>query len=90
MRHTLASALAGLLSLSLMGCLGTKVETGYSAPPDHFKTTTRYIAMPRVIEAWECRNGLASVTNHVPAWGVAIGVLTLGIIVPVTTSYRCA
>jgi hypothetical protein len=33
---------------------------------------------------------LKQVATFVPLWGVAVGILTLGIVVPVTTVYTCS
>ena len=52
-------------------------------------TDARIIAAPAVIPAGDCTEGLAQVSTYVPLWGVAVGILTIGIIVPITTSYRC-
>ncbi len=44
---------------------------------------------PAVIDAEACRNGLAKVQTWVPLWGIAVGILTFGILVPTTTAYSC-
>ena len=32
---------------------------------------------------------MSQVTTFIPLWGVAVGILTIGIIVPKMTSYSC-
>jgi hypothetical protein len=32
---------------------------------------------------------MSRVTTFIPLWGIAVGILTIGIIVPKTTSYSC-
>ena len=52
-------------------------------------TEARIIAAPIVVRASDCTRGLAQVQTYVPLWGVAVGILTIGIIVPITTTYSC-
>ncbi len=89
MRRLLTLALTALLSVSLTGCLGTLVQA--PTPVDRAKITTRahLLAAPTQIEAHNCTKGLGEVFTFVPLWGVVVGVLTLGIVVPMTTSYAC-
>ena len=47
------------------------------------------IAAPTQIDANNCSNGLSQTFTYVPLWGVAVGILTIGIIVPMTTEYSC-
>jgi len=42
------------------------------------------------ISARDCKNGLQQVSTFVPLWGVAVGILTIGIIVPMTTVFTCS
>ena len=89
MRRLLTLALTALLSVSLTGCLGTLVQA--PTPVARAKITTRVhlLASPTQIEAHNCTKGLGEVFTFVPLWGVVVGVLTLGIVVPTTTSYAC-
>ena len=45
---------------------------------------------PSAIDARDCASGLQEVAVYVPLWGVAVGILTLGIVVPMTTAFTCA
>lgn len=87
-----ALLLAAVLALSASGCLGTSVESPARARPSAAYATLRWhlIAAPNVIDASECRRGVADVFTYVPPWGLAIGILTLGIVVPQWTVYSCA
>jgi hypothetical protein len=78
-----------LVIVSLTGCLGTVVQTPAGAGPSISSTNIHLIAAPRVVDT-ACRNGLSEVMTYVPLWGVVVGVLTFGILVPITTVYNCA
>jgi hypothetical protein len=41
------------------------------------------------VDASACRDGIAQVQTFVPIWGIAVGILTIGIIIPFTTEYWC-
>lgn len=77
------------VSLSLAACLGTNVRT--SAPEGGAVTDTHVhiLAAPFRVDAHACQHGLSRVASFVPLWGVAVGILTLGIVVPKTTIYHC-
>ena len=47
------------------------------------------IAAPFRIDAHGCEKGLAKTATWVPLWGVAVGILTFGIVVPKSVSYEC-
>jgi hypothetical protein len=84
-----AFALAIVLAVSSTGCLGTFVET--PSPSSRGMKTTRIhlLSAPFRIDAHGCEKGLAKTATYVPLWGVAVGILTIGIIVPKTVSYEC-
>ena len=89
MRRITTLALSALLAVALSGCLGTVVRSPQSG--GHRQTTTQVhlIAAPRELDGSICRNGFAEVSTFVPLWGVVVGYFTLGIVVPMTTSYTC-
>ena len=68
------------------GCLGTMVGD----PPQRgrvFSSTSAHIlALPTQL-ASPCEKGLQHVFTFVPLWGLAVGILTIGIVVPMTTQY---
>jgi hypothetical protein len=74
--------LSGLLLISQSGCLGT-ASRSYSRFQVHL------LAAPALIRADVCKNGLADITTYVPLWGLAVGILTFGIVVPARTVYSC-
>ncbi len=96
MRPTLRRTRALLLCAALLGsqsaCLGTLVESPARARAADSYATLRWhlIAAPRSIDATECPRGMSDVFTHVPLWGLALGVLTFGILVPQWTIYSCA
>ncbi len=89
MRRTLMTLLALVLAASLSGCLATVVETPSAAGRRIATTHAHLLAAPFLIDAHVCKKGLAKATTYVPLWGVAVGILTLGIVVPKTTVYHC-
>ena len=48
------------------------------------------IGSSTAIKAADCPSGLQEVVVFVPLWGVAVGILTLGIVVPMNTTFTCA
>jgi hypothetical protein len=86
LRFTLSIGLA----VSLSGCLGTVVEAPTREGESYGDTRPHLIGAPTTIDASKCRSGLQQVTTYVPLWGVAVGILTIGIIVPMTTVYTCS
>jgi hypothetical protein len=84
--------LCGSLVVSLSGCLGTFVETPARAQRGPAFQTLRWhlLAAPRLIEADVCKGGLADSATYVPPWGLVIGILTFGIVVPQWTIFACA
>ena len=89
MRRLIPLALTALLSVPLTGCLGTLVHAPTSVTQATITTRAHLLAAPTRIDAHNCTKGLAEVFTYVPLWGVAVGILTLGIVVPMTTSYAC-
>ena len=47
------------------------------------------LAAPRSVDANVCKHGFKSVFTHVPLWGIVVGVLTFGIVVPKAVQYSC-
>lgn len=85
-RSLLALVLAGAVS----GCLGTVVTAPGSQGRTYGSTRVHIIAAPVSIDARDCKTGIREITNFVPLWGVAVGILTFGILVPMTTTFTCA
>ena len=90
MRRLFTLTLAGLLVAALSGCLGTLVQSPTHQSRSHTTTRVHLLAAPTRIDAHTCPGGLAEVFTYVPLWGVAVGILTFGIAVPMTTTYSCA
>ena len=89
MRRFFRVSLAMVLTLSMSGCLGTMVQSPTAAGEPFTTTKIHFVAFPTQIEARVCEHGIAETFTFVPLWGVVVGVLTIGIIVPMTTSYSC-
>jgi hypothetical protein len=81
--------LALALSLSLTGCLGTIVTTPTRGGRTYGSTEAHLILAPAAIDARDCPRGLHEVAVSVPLWGVAVGILTFGILVPMNTTFTC-
>jgi hypothetical protein len=90
MRRFVRSALSLGLAVSLCGCLGTIVEAPTREGESYGGTRPHLIGSSTVIGASNCRGGLQQVATYVPLWGVAVGILTFGILVPMTTVYTCS
>lgn len=84
------SALALCLVVALSGCLGTIVEAPTREGESYGDTLAHLIGASTAIAASKCASGLQQVATFVPLWGVAVGILTLGIVVPMTTVYTCS
>ena len=78
------------LSVCLSGCLGTIVEAPTREGKSYGDTRAHLIGASTEIDASNCPAGLQQVAVFVPLWGVAVGILTLGIAVPMTTVYTCS
>ena len=94
-RRTRGRALMALLlssGLTLSGCLGTFIEAPprERAAPTYQTLRWHLITAPRVVKADVCEQGLADLFIYVPPWGLAIGILTFGIVVPQWTIFSCA
>jgi hypothetical protein len=76
----------------LSGCLGTSIDSpaGSQAGPSYQTLRWHVVAAPTVVQARDCKNGMSEVNTYVPPWGLAIGILTWGIIVPQWTIFSCA
>ena len=89
MRKITRSLLALVLAAAVSGCLGTIVTAPGSQGRSYGTTRVHIIAAPTSIDAVDCKNGLREVAVYVPLWGVAVGILTLGILVPMNTNFTC-
>ena len=89
MRRLARLMFAVLLSVPLSGCLGTMVHAPTPVTRSHTTTRVHILAAPTRLDAHTCRSGLSEVFTYVPLWGVVVGILTFGILVPMTTSYTC-
>jgi hypothetical protein len=78
------------LIVSLTGCLGTIVQAPTGKGASYGDTRVHIIGSSTEIDVRDCKSGLQEVSVWVPLWGVAVGILTLGIIVPMTTVATCA
>ena len=79
-------------SLTLSGCLGTFIESPprERAAPSYQTLRWHLLAAPHRIKADVCPKGLARIATYVPLWGLPIGILTFGIVVPQWTIFSCA
>jgi len=84
------SVVALSLIFSLTGCLGTIVKAPTSKGESYSDTRAHLIGSSTEIDARKCPNGMHEVAVFVPLWGVAVGILTIGILVPMTTVFTCA
>jgi len=78
------------LAVALTGCLGTIVEAPGASGSSYGGTRAHIIGSSTRIDASSCKNGIKEVATFVPLWGVAVGILTIGIIVPMETVFTCA
>jgi hypothetical protein len=78
-----------MLMAPLSGCLGTVVETPTPEAKPITTTKVHILAAPFRVDAHVCRQGMSRVVTFVPLWGVAVGILTFGIVVPKTSMYHC-
>ncbi len=90
MRKATHSLLALVLAAAVSGCLGTVVTAPTGNGKAYGTTRVHFIAAPTQINASDCKSGLSEVAVFVPLWGVAVGILTLGILVPMNTAFTCA
>jgi hypothetical protein len=90
MTRTARSLVALALIASLTGCLGTIVRSPLPEGDSYGGTRAHIIGSSTEIDARSCQKGLQSVATYVPLWGVAVGIVTLGIIVPMSTVFTCA
>jgi hypothetical protein len=88
-KRALRTTTAFVASLSLAACLGTSVRTPTPEGGAVTDTHVHILAAPFRVDAHACQHGLSRVVSFVPLWGVAVGILTLGIVVPKTTIYHC-
>ncbi len=89
MQRLVILALTVLLSVPTTGCLGTLVHAPTGVTRGNQTTRVHLLAAPTRIDAHTCAKGLGEVFTFVPLWGVVVGILTIGIIVPMTTTYAC-
>jgi hypothetical protein len=87
----LARSLVALgLAATLTGCLGTIVHAPTGEGSSYGSTRAHLIGSSTTINAADCKGGLQEVAVFVPLWGVAVGILTFGILVPMSTTFTCA
>lgn len=84
------SLVALALIVSLSGCLGTVVQAPTGPGASYGDTRAHLIGSSTQVDARDCKSGLQQVSVFVPLWGVAVGILTLGILVPMTTVFTCS
>lgn len=82
-------SLSLLLALSLSGCMGTLVSTPTREGKPIPSTHVHILAAPYRIDAHTCSQGISRAEIFIPVWGIAVGILTLGIVVPKTAIYSC-
>lgn len=90
MKGLVRSAISIGLVVSLSGCLGTIVEAPTQEGESYGDTRAHLIGSSTEIDASNCPRGLKQVATYVPLWGVAVGILTFGILVPMSTVYTCS
>jgi hypothetical protein len=88
-RRALRAAVSLGLAVALSGCLGTIVEAPVASGASYGDTRAHIIGSSTRIDASSCKNGIKEVATFVPLWGVAVGILTIGIIVPMETVFTC-
>ena len=90
-RRVAALGLVALLASPLAGCLGTEVVSPPRSQPGPAFQTLRWhiIAAPHLDRVDMCKKGLAEFKTYVPPWGLAIGIVTFGIVVPQWTILQC-
>ncbi len=89
-RRRLLSAVGAIgLAVVTSGCLGTVVQTPAARGKPVSSDRVHILAAPFVVDAHVCQRGIARTTTFVPLYGVAVGILTIGIVVPKTTTYEC-
>lgn len=89
LRTCARGALCIALAVAASGCLGTIVQAPGPAGASYGDTSAHIIGASTKLDASSCPNGLKEVTTFVPLWGVAVGILTFGIIVPMETVFTC-
>ena len=93
MRNFVRSLVAVLLCVSLSGCLGSTLRT--PAPKGEqvghrMNVTLLWGLKPTIVDANECKNGVAATAQVWPIWGVAVAWLTFLLVVPTYNAYDCA
>jgi hypothetical protein len=88
-RKLTRSLIALFLAGSLVGCLGTVVKAPTGSGSSYGDTRAHLIGSSTSIDAKDCPSGLQEVAVFVPLWGVAVGILTFGILVPMNTTFTC-
>ena len=89
MKQFLVALLATGLVASQTACLATQVVAPTRNGLTQRTTNAHIVALPVHIHADVCRNGLSETITWVPVWGLVVGILTFGIIVPMTTQFTC-
>lgn len=92
MRNLARSLVAVLLCFSLSGCLGSTLRT--PAPKgeevgSRLSVTLLWGLKPTMVDANECKKGVAATVQVWPIWGVVVSLLTFFLVVPTYTAYDC-
>jgi hypothetical protein len=69
--------------------LGTVVQAPTGKGSSYGDTRAHLIGASTAVDARDCPKGLQEVAVYVPLWGVAVGILTFGILVPMRTTFTC-
>ena len=89
--HKIIACLMALVLVgSLSGCLGTIVKAPTTEGRSYGATRAHLIGSSTEVDAADCAGGLHEVAVFVPLWGIAVGILTFGILVPMNTTFTCA
>ena len=89
MRRLFTVLLSAVLFTAQAGCLGTVIEAPTSKGASYGGTRVHVIASPTLIKADSCKEGISETATYVPLWGLVVGILTFGILVPMNTVYTC-
>jgi len=75
------------------GCIANSIQSqarSIGGTKQRMNVTLLWGLKPTVVQATECRNGVAESVTFVPIWGVVVGWFTIGLILPTNTLYSCA
>ncbi len=75
------------------GCFGSSVQSRarpIGGTKQRMNVTLLWGLKPTIVQATECRHGVAESITFVPVWGVVVGWFTLALVLPTNTLYSCA